>query len=266
MNIVLNLDRSWLRLFAIISTLLSYNLASRAIFDIIIVVQSKACSSFINHVNHSIADPSVIYPPATSDKVNFEYEITSPNYPKTYPTSLQCITLIKVPNSDYKIGIEVREKFELEPSKDCFSDFLEINDGPFGFSKNIGKFCTHDFIPGEIGSTGPFMWMRFVSDSSLPLPGFGIVCRTIKQSSRPSMHCCYKQAIIPDDDSFNLNTSFLLSEFKNSTKIHGNTSIPVECVFDFYVNPELNIFLYKLKVVKPKYALDCADNFMEIYQ
>jgi len=78
MNIVLNLDRSWLRLFAIISTLLSCNLASRAIFDIIIVVQSKACSPFIKYANHSIADPSVLYPPATSDKVSFEYEITSP--------------------------------------------------------------------------------------------------------------------------------------------------------------------------------------------
>jgi hypothetical protein len=159
----------------------------------------------------------------------------------------------------------VREKFELEPSKDCFSDLLEINDGPFGISKNVGKFCTHDFIPKEINSTGPFIWMRFVSDSSLPLPGFKIVYRFIKQSSRPNIHYCYKQTIIPDDDSFSLNTSFLLSEFKNSTKIQGNTSIPVECVFDFYVNPELNVFLYKLRFVKPKYALDCADNFVEIY-
>jgi len=249
MDIVLNLDRSWLRLFAVISTLLSYNLTSRSVFDIIIVVQSKACSSFINHVNHSIADPSVIYPPATSDKVNCEYEINSPNYPKMYPTGFQCIIRIKVPNSDYKISLEVREKFELEPSKDCFSEFLEINDGPFGFSKNIWEFRTHDFIPKEISSTGPFIWMRFVSDSSLPLPGFKIVYRFIKRFRQPNIHYCYKQTIIPDDDSFSLSTPFLLSEFKNSQKIPGNTSIPVECVFDFYVNPELNIFLYKLNLL-----------------
>jgi len=65
MNIGLNLDRNWLRLFAVISTLLSYDLASRSIFDMVIIVQSEAYSSFVNHVSHSIADPSVVYPPAT---------------------------------------------------------------------------------------------------------------------------------------------------------------------------------------------------------
>ena len=68
---------------------------SRSIFDIAVELQPKECSTFTNHANRSIADPTVIYPPATSDRVNYEYEITTPNFPSIYPTNLQCITLIK---------------------------------------------------------------------------------------------------------------------------------------------------------------------------
>lgn len=57
----------------------------------------------------------------------------------------------------------------------CFSDcFLQIRDGPYGFSNLIGKYCGEEFPP-EITSKERHLWLHFHSDESIEYSGFQAV-------------------------------------------------------------------------------------------
>lgn len=72
----------------------------------------------------------------------------------------------------YRIHLDFREWFEIEGSDKCEFDFLEVRDGPFGYSPVINKLCGKGFPSKVITSTTRFMWLQFKSDKNLGLRGF----------------------------------------------------------------------------------------------
>lgn len=66
-------------------------------------------------------------------------EVTSPLYPKPYPNNFETTTVITVPTG-YRVKL-VFWQFDLEPSEDCFYDYVKVG-GQVGWTK------------GELGGSG----------------------------------------------------------------------------------------------------------------
>ena len=79
----------------------------------------------------------------------------------------------------YQIRLDFRDYFHIEPSENCQNDFLEIRDGPWGYSDKLGRFCGNEFPP-IITSKDQHLWLRFYSDESLEYRGFRAVYDFIK--------------------------------------------------------------------------------------
>jgi hypothetical protein len=66
------------------------------------------------------------------------------------------------------------DKFSIEESDACRFDYIELRDGPFGYSKLIATFCGEGF-PETIHTTSRFLWARFASDQLVQFDGFRAV-------------------------------------------------------------------------------------------
>ncbi|KAK2718001.1 protein tolkin-like [Artemia franciscana] len=95
--------------------------------------------------------------------------LESPNYPDDYQPSKECVWKITVP-ADHTVALKF-QSFEIENHDNCVYDYLEIRDGTEENSPLIGIFCGHK-VPDDIKSTGPHLWVKFVSDSSVQKAGF----------------------------------------------------------------------------------------------
>ena len=78
--------------------------------------------------------------------------------------------------------MDFRDYFDIEESKNCTNDFLEIRDGAHGYSELIGRFCGSEF-PRMITSQDRFLWLRFKSDETLEYRGFKAVYEFRMQST-----------------------------------------------------------------------------------
>lgn len=96
-------------------------------------------------------------------------EIRSMNYPDTYPPKLDCIS--KILAREGQVVRLLFDHIDVEHHSDCNYDFIEIRDGELATSKVLGKFCG-DLPPRNFTSSGPAMWVKFHSDSSVSKSGF----------------------------------------------------------------------------------------------
>ena len=88
--------------------------------------------------------------------------LQSPQKNSTYPPDSSCDWLITVP--DEKIVKLSFDRFDLESSLGCASDFVEVMDGSDFSSKSKGRFCGLT-APDDIRSSGRYMRVVFRSDS-----------------------------------------------------------------------------------------------------
>ncbi len=68
-------------------------------------------------------------------------EFYSPVYPREYPPQMDCTRTITA-DMGYFVRIDFRDVFRVEPPSTagtCDYDYLEIRDGPFGYSPLIGR-------------------------------------------------------------------------------------------------------------------------------
>uniref|UniRef100_A0A1I8IXF4 CUB domain-containing protein n=1 Tax=Macrostomum lignano TaxID=282301 RepID=A0A1I8IXF4_9PLAT len=120
---------------------------------------------------------------------------TSPFYPAQYPNNTDCIKVIQGwvgqrIELDFKLS-----SFLIERSSECLNDYLEIRDGPFGYSPplrglpdgNDGRLCG-EWPPTRHGraspdrllrSSGRFLWLRFRSDEVIRHRGLRLVYRFV---------------------------------------------------------------------------------------
>ena len=66
------------------------------------------------------------------------------------------------------------EKFSVEESEDCTYDYIELRDGPFGYSDFIARFCGDGF-PVSIQTKSRYLWARFKTDDMVQFDGFKAV-------------------------------------------------------------------------------------------
>ncbi|XP_002071743.3 cubilin homolog [Drosophila willistoni] len=95
--------------------------------------------------------------------------LTSPEYPMNYSSDLDCHWHLTSPRMT-RMALQL-DMLDLEVSKDCSHDFIEIRNGGYNTSSLIGTFCGQDFpriLPGFTNE----MYIRFHSDASVSGRGF----------------------------------------------------------------------------------------------
>uniref|UniRef100_UPI00398F64EE cubilin n=1 Tax=Pristiophorus japonicus TaxID=55135 RepID=UPI00398F64EE len=95
--------------------------------------------------------------------------LSSPNWPNPYPSSRQCIYIIRQPTGE-RIHLHFRH-MELESQNSCSSDSIEVRDGDAETDPLIGKFCGST-PPAPITTSGNKLWLKFKADASASKGGF----------------------------------------------------------------------------------------------
>ncbi|PRD22605.1 UNVERIFIED_CONTAM: Neto2 [Trichonephila clavipes] len=114
-------------------------------------------------------------------------EFYSPNYPNIYPKNVKC-TLRIIADPGHTVRLDFRDKFHLENSPSCSYDWLEVRDGPHGYSPVIsGRYCGNEF-PKQMLSSKRFMWVQFSSDDSIEYEGFRAVYDFVKVPNTGECH------------------------------------------------------------------------------
>jgi len=83
--------------------------------------------------------------------------------------------------ANHRLRLDFRDEFHIEESENCAYDYLEILDGPFGYSAPIGRYCGTRGPP-LVESSGRYLWLRFHSDDSIEYEGFRIVYEFVPSS------------------------------------------------------------------------------------
>ncbi|XP_019644750.1 PREDICTED: tolloid-like protein 2 [Branchiostoma belcheri] len=96
---------------------------------------------------------------------------TSPGWPNKYPPNADC---------EWRISVTPGEKIVLNftymdivPSRGCWYDYVEIRDGHWRKSPQIGRFCGSD-VPKSIVSSDSRLWIEFQANSNRVAKGFSI--------------------------------------------------------------------------------------------
>ncbi|XP_025773583.1 tolloid-like protein 2 [Puma concolor] len=95
--------------------------------------------------------------------------ITSPGWPKEYPTNKNCVWQVVAP-AQYRISLQF-EVFELEGNDVCKYDFVEVRSGLSPDARLHGKFCGSE-MPEAITSQSNNMRVEFKSDNTVSKRGF----------------------------------------------------------------------------------------------
>lgn len=94
-----------------------------------------------------------------------------------YPHNSRCAWLIKT-DEDKVLNVTFK-RFELERSRDCRFDWLQIHDGRSSASYMIGRFCGTDLpMNGNIVTTQNMLYLWFRSDNSSSHAGFELTWNT----------------------------------------------------------------------------------------
>uniref|UniRef100_A0A8C2U7F5 Metalloendopeptidase n=1 Tax=Coturnix japonica TaxID=93934 RepID=A0A8C2U7F5_COTJA len=97
--------------------------------------------------------------------------ITSPGWPKEYPTNKNCVWQVVAP-AQYRISLQF-EVFDLEGNDVCKYDYVEVRSGLSTDSKLHGKFCGSE-KPEVITSYGNNVRLEFKSDNTVSKKGFKV--------------------------------------------------------------------------------------------
>lgn len=79
------------------------------------------------------------------------------------------------------IRLDFRETFHLEDSPSCEYDWLEVRNGPHGYSPLLAKLCGQQWPKGlPIVSADRYLWLKFYSDDSIEYEGFKAVYQFVR--------------------------------------------------------------------------------------
>lgn len=92
----------------------------------------------------------------------------SPGWPGQYHNHADCTWIIYAPDSTVELNIL---SMDIESQLMCAYDRLIIRDGDNNLAQQLAVLCGRD-VPGPIRSTGEYMYIRFISDSSITKAGF----------------------------------------------------------------------------------------------
>ncbi|XP_072507728.1 cubilin [Notamacropus eugenii] len=87
--------------------------------------------------------------------------LKSPGWPENYGHNLDCSAVLRAP-SNYSITLFFHS-FNVESTRACTNDFLEVRNGSEGSSPLLGKYCGTQ-LPNPIFSKSHLLYLRFKSD------------------------------------------------------------------------------------------------------
>ncbi|XP_039076463.1 neuropilin-1 isoform X1 [Hyaena hyaena] len=120
--------------------------------------------------------------------------LTSPGYPHSYHPSEKCEWLIQAPDPYQRIMINFNPHFDLE-DRDCKYDYVEVIDGENENGRLWGKFCGK-IAPSPVVSSGPFLFIKFVSDYETHGAGFSIRYEIFKRGPECSQNYTAPSGVI----------------------------------------------------------------------
>uniref|UniRef100_A0A7N4NHY4 Neuropilin 1 n=1 Tax=Sarcophilus harrisii TaxID=9305 RepID=A0A7N4NHY4_SARHA len=120
--------------------------------------------------------------------------LTSPGYPHSYHPSEKCEWLIQAPDPYQRIMINFNPHFDLE-DRDCKYDYVEVIDGDSASGRLWGKYCGK-IAPPPLVSTGPFLFIKFVSDYETHGAGFSIRYEIFKRGPECSRNYTSSTGVI----------------------------------------------------------------------
>ena len=91
-------------------------------------------------------------------------KIQSPNYPSPYPRDVECLWHIKAPEG-HRVDLVVNT-LDMEYSKTCTFDYVQVLGGPDENSPQIARLC-NQASSMHISSVGNYMTIKLVSDISM---------------------------------------------------------------------------------------------------
>lgn len=118
--------------------------------------------------------------------------LQSPNYPEEYRSNKECVWRITVPEG-FQVALKF-QSFEIENHDNCAYDYLEIRDGKSEDSTILGKFCGNK-IPNEIRGSSNYLFVKFISDSSVNKAGFSATFIKEINECLGSNHGCEQECI-----------------------------------------------------------------------
>uniref|UniRef100_A0A4X2M7T4 Cubilin n=1 Tax=Vombatus ursinus TaxID=29139 RepID=A0A4X2M7T4_VOMUR len=87
--------------------------------------------------------------------------LKSPGWPENYSPNLDCSTILRAP-SNHSITLFFHS-FNVESTRECTHDFLEVRNGSDRSSPLLGKYCGTQ-VPNPIFSKNHLLYLRFKSD------------------------------------------------------------------------------------------------------
>lgn len=127
-------------------------------------------SDFLNrnsrvHFTYEIADCNREYNQAFGN-------LKSPGWPQGYANNLDCSIILRAPQN-HRISLFFYW-FQLEDSRQCMNDFLEVRNGSSSSSPLLGKYCSN-LLPNPIFSQSNELYLHFHSDDSDTHHGYEII-------------------------------------------------------------------------------------------
>ncbi|XP_048451708.1 neuropilin and tolloid-like protein 1 [Rhincodon typus] len=184
---------------------------------------------------------------------------TSPNYPNKYPPDRECTYIIEAaPRQSIELYFD--EKYSIEPSWECKFDHIEVRDGPFGFSTEIGRYCGQN-IPPFITSSGRYLWIKFVADGELESIGF-----LARYNFIPDPEFAHLGALKPlPACEFEMGGPEGIIESKQAVQEgKANPTEAVDCKWYIRAPPKSKIYLRFLDY-EMENSNECKRNFVAIY-
>ncbi|KZC14141.1 Cubilin [Dufourea novaeangliae] len=166
---------------------------------------------------------------------------TSPGYPSSYPTNVDCEWLIEV---DYMHSIELTiHDIHTEKQKGCFFDKLQIYSGESDKGLKLVEICYSE-KPVVYTSFGNKMFLLFHSDISYAARGFNI---------------SYKSVPILCGGKFTADAGFI-----HSTNYPQNYPPKQNCEWLLQVNPNylVNVTFLDFDL---EASVNCTDDYVQIY-
>lgn len=191
-------------------------------------------------------------------------EFYSPNYPHNYSKNSDCIQYLEAPKG-YTIDLDLQE-FVLEQSSDCQYDYLEIRNGPFGYSPLLARLCGK-ILPPIYSSASRYLWLRFKTDGMFQQQGFSALYSYVKYEGSKFSRDPYKTVcrifINAKEQDGVVSEEDVPYSVINAIKRSGG-AISLDCTWEIRVPRGSQITLRPLSVdmYKPE---ECDLNFIEVY-
>uniref|UniRef100_UPI00398E90C2 neuropilin-1a isoform X2 n=1 Tax=Pristiophorus japonicus TaxID=55135 RepID=UPI00398E90C2 len=139
--------------------------------------------------------------------------LNSPGYPNSYYPRESCAWVIQAPETYQRIMINFNPHFDLE-DRDCKYDYVEVRDGGDEKTALMGKFCGK-IAPSPQISTGPLLFVKFVSDYETHGAGFSIRYEVFKTGPECSKNFTAQSAEIkspgfPEKYPNNLECTYMI--------------------------------------------------------